>query len=227
METLVLLRHGQSEWNRDGRFAGWIDVALTPVGIEQARRAALFLRQGGHDFDRCYTSVLERATRTAAHCLEAMERRDLPTESTWRLNERHYGALHGQSKDAIAKEFGQEQLRAWRRDYATRPPPSLPAAGALFQRDARYAGVPIPDAESQADTVRRVSPFWRDSLRPALGQGLRCLVVAHGTSLRALVKIVCGMSGADIERLEIPNCAPLLIEFEASGRGKRPYCLHD
>jgi 2,3-bisphosphoglycerate-dependent phosphoglycerate mutase len=227
MKSLVLMRHGQSEWNSDGRFAGWMDVDLTSTGIEQARRAGAFMRQQGLEFDRCYTSVLQRATHTARHCLDAMGRRDIPTETHWRLNERHYGALHGLGKEAVARAFGAAQLQLWRRGYATRPPPARTTDNETFRRDPRYAGVQVPDSESQADTVARVLPFWKDVLQPALGDGTRALVVAHGTSLRALVRLVCGTSEFEMETREFPNGVPFVIDFGPDDRAIPPYSLYE
>jgi 2,3-bisphosphoglycerate-dependent phosphoglycerate mutase len=227
MNPLVLLRHGQSEWNRDGRFAGWMDVRLTSAGIEQAHLAGTFMRRQGFDFDRCHTSVLQRATQTACHCLDAMRHRGIPTERHWRLNERHYGALHGLSRNAVARDFGAEQLRRWRRSYDTRPPPASAADTARFHHDPSYAAVPVPDSESQADTVKRVQPFLKQVLRPDLATGTRALVIAHGSSLRALIKLMCGISVSDVAPLEIPNGIPLIVEFTSSGRAKPPYRLYE
>jgi 2,3-bisphosphoglycerate-dependent phosphoglycerate mutase len=176
---------------------------------------------------RCYTSVLKRATHTAWECLDAMDRCWLPSERSWRLNERHYGALHGLSKAAVASEFGAEQLRLWRRSYGTRPPASSQAEMEIFGRDPRYASVPIPSSESLSDTVDRVRPFWKHAIRPALASGHRALVVAHGTSLRALIMILCNTRRLQIARLEIPNGVPLVIEFDAEDQAKPPYGLYE
>ncbi len=227
MHPLVLLRHGQSEWNWDGRFAGWMDVVLTATGIEQARRAGAFMRQHGLEFDRCYTSVLQRAAHTASSCLESMGSGEVPIEHHWRLNERHYGALHGLDKEAVAREFGEAQLRRWRRSYATRPPAASATDTEGFRRDPRYANAPVPVAESQADTVSRVEPFLKKVLRPALASGTRTLIVAHGTSLRALVKLLCGISGAEMSVIEFPNGIPFMMEFGSDGRAMPPYGLYE
>jgi 2,3-bisphosphoglycerate-dependent phosphoglycerate mutase len=227
MEPLVLLRHGQSEWNLEGRFAGWVDVALTSAGVEQARRAGRFLRQQGFDFDCCYTSVLKRATHTAWECLDARDRCWLPTERSWRLNERHYGALHGLRKAAVESEFGAEQLRLWRRSFGTRPPASAPGDRDGFLHDPRYAAISVPSSESLADTVDRVLPFWKQAIRPMLAAGGRALVVAHGTSLRALIRILCNTNASEIAKLEVPNGVPLIVEFDAGGHARPPYCLHE
>jgi 2,3-bisphosphoglycerate-dependent phosphoglycerate mutase len=222
MTRLVLLRHGESEWNHEGRFAGWIDVALNATGIEQARRAGSGMRAEGLDFDVCYTSVLKRATHTAWHCLDAMDRTWLPVTRSWRLNERHYGALHGLNKSACAREFGEEQLRLWRRSYATRPPVADGADTIRFDAERRYRGVPIPVTESLQDTVARVRVFWEESIRPAVESGSRVLVVAHGTSLRALVKILRDVPEDEIARMEIPNGVPLVFNVEHEGRDRLP-----
>lgn len=227
MGSLVLLRHGQSEWNQDDRFAGWVDIPLTPLGVEQARKAGIFMRQHRLDFDACYTSVLKRATHTAWHCLDAMERTWLPTVHSWRLNERHYGALHGLSKLEMASQFGDEQVRRWRRSYSTRPPAASAEDCARFGADPRYAGVEVPASESMADTVARLRPFWSQAIRPALNAGARTLVVAHGTSLRALIKILCNVSATEIASLEIPNGVPLVTEVDKGGRAHYPSPLYD
>ncbi|MBB3181081.1 2,3-diphosphoglycerate-dependent phosphoglycerate mutase [Variovorax sp. Sphag1AA] len=227
MAPLVLLRHGQSEWNLDNRFAGWMDVGLTATGVEQAQRTGAFMRQHGMKFDRCYTSVLKRAAQTARFCLESMASGDIPIEHHWRLNERHYGALHGLGKEAVAREFGEVQLRLWRRSYATRPPAASDLETDAFRRDPRYAEASVPTSESQADTVVRVEPFLKKVLRPALASGTRTLIVAHGTSLRAVVKLLCGISGSDMLKLEFPNGIPFLIEFGPTGRAMLPYGLHE
>jgi 2,3-bisphosphoglycerate-dependent phosphoglycerate mutase len=214
MATVVLLRHGESEWNQDDRFAGWEDVALTAKGAEQARRAGTCMRRQGIEFDVCYTSLLRRATHTAWHCLEAMDRSWLPIERSWRLNERHYGALQGLSRSDTARRFGPEQVRLWRRSYATRPPQASAAATALLARDPRYAGVAIPSGESLEDTVARVSTFWEQTLRPSVLAGRTVMAVAHGTSLRGLLMIVTGRSEEDIVRTEIPNGVPIVMDLD-------------
>ncbi|QDL38697.1 2,3-bisphosphoglycerate-dependent phosphoglycerate mutase [Rhodoferax sediminis] len=225
MTNLVLLRHGESEWNREGRFAGWVDVALTATGIEQARRAGITLRDRLFDFDLCYTSVLRRATHTAWHCLDAMDRTWLPTIRSWRLNERHYGALHGLNKAATANAYGEEQVRLWRRSYDTRPP-ALSAAGTRsFTADRRYADMHVPASESVEDTVARVLPFLEQFIRPSVSSGTRALVVAHGTSLRAMIKILCGLTPSEIVRTEISNGVPLVVELDKWGKARRSYSL--
>ena len=227
MGTLVLLRHGQSEWNQDDRFAGWVDIGLTPLGVTQARTAGAFLKQHGLGFDVCYTSVLQRATHSAWHCLDAMDRSWLPVVRSWRLNERHYGALHGLSKVAMASQYGDEQVRRWRRSYSTRPPAASAEDCAGFRGDPRYAEAEVPASESLADTVMRLRPFWTQAIRPALHEGARSLVVAHGTSLRALIKILCGVSTAEIASLEIPNGVPLVTEVDRSGKTPYPIALYE
>lgn len=229
MTKLVLLRHGESEWNQDDRFAGWVDVALTPSGIVQAREAGLSLRALGLDFDRVHTSVLRRTTQTAWHCLDAMDRTWLPTERTWQLNERHYGALQGLNKTDTVQRFGEAQVRQWRRSYTTRPPPQPLGAMRRLAEDRRYADIDVPASESLADTVARVGAYWEAVLRPAVVSGARILVVAHGTSLRALIKILCDLSESAIVRVEIPNGEPLVIEIDATRPSDlpAPLRLHD
>ncbi|MEJ8850745.1 2,3-bisphosphoglycerate-dependent phosphoglycerate mutase [Variovorax rhizosphaerae] len=216
MTKIVLLRHGESEWNQDDRFAGWVDVALTPRGVDQARHAGLSMQASGLDFDRVYTSVLRRTTQTAWHCLDAMDRTWLPAERSWQLNERHYGALQGLNKSDTTQRFGEAQVRQWRRSYATRPPPQSADAMRLLAEDRRYAGIDVPASESLADTVVRVAAYWNAVVRPAAASGARALVIAHGTSLRALIKILCDVSEATIVRIEIPNGVPLVIDLDAA-----------
>lgn len=225
--TLVLLRHGQSEWNREGRFAGWMDVPLTPLGGQQARNAGRFMQQHGMDFDLCFTSVLARATHSAWHCLDAMDRTWLPTVRSWRLNERHYGALHGLSKADMVEQFGSAQVQRWRRGYATRPPPEGADGTARFSADPRYTGVAVPASESMADTVTRLRPFWTHEIRPALNAGARVLVVAHGTSLRALIKLSSGVSAGEMTSIDVPNGVPMVTEVDRAGYGRRPVPLYD
>ncbi|RID98783.1 2,3-diphosphoglycerate-dependent phosphoglycerate mutase [Simplicispira hankyongi] len=230
MHKLVLIRHGESTWNLDNRFTGWTDVDLTDTGIEQAKNAGRLLREEGYEFDLTCTSVLKRAIHTLWHCLDAMERQWLPVTKSWRLNERHYGALQGLNKGETAKKYGDDQVLIWRRSYDT-PPPALDAADERSERsDLRYAGLAegeVPLTECLKDTVARVMPFWNDTLAPAIRSGQRVMVAAHGNSIRALVKYLDGISDADIVGLNIPNGIPLVYELDANLKPLRSYYLGD
>ncbi len=219
MYQLVLIRHGESTWNMENRFTGWTDVDLTPLGIEQAKNAGRLLKAAGFDFDVAYTSMLKRATRTLWHVLDEMDRTWLPVVHSWRLNERHYGALQGLNKSDMARQYGEAQVLAWRRSYDT-PPPALDAADARCERsDARYARLKpnqVPLSECLKDTVDRVMPFWNEALAPALKSGRRLVLAAHGNSIRALVKYLDGISEQDIVGLNIPNGIPLVYELDAA-----------
>jgi 2,3-bisphosphoglycerate-dependent phosphoglycerate mutase len=216
MHKLVLIRHGESTWNLDNRFTGWTDVDLTPTGIEQAKSAGRLLRAEGYEFDVAYTSVLKRATRTLWHVLDEMDRTWLPVVNSWRLNERHYGALQGLDKSETAKKYGDAQVLMWRRSYDTAPP-ALEATDPRSERsDLRYAKLApeqIPLTECLKDTVARVMPFWKEALAPALKAGKRVVVAAHGNSIRALVKYLDNISDSDIVGLNIPNGIPLVYEL--------------
>ncbi len=230
MHKLVLIRHGESTWNLENRFTGWTDVELTPTGIEQAGNAGRLLAAEGYEFDRCHTSVLKRATHTLWHCLDAMDRTWLPVQHSWRLNERHYGALQGLNKADMAKQYGDEQVLVWRRSYDT-PPPALDAADPRSERgDIRYAHLEpgqVPLTECLKDTVARVLPYWHEAIAPDLRAGRRVLVAAHGNSIRALVKYLDGISDADIVGLNIPNGIPLVYELDAELKPLRRYYLGD
>ena len=230
MHRIVLLRHGESVWNMENRFTGWTDVDLTPRGAEEARRAGQVLKDAGLVFDCAYTSVLKRAIWTLWHALDEMDRTWLPIVNSWRLNERHYGALQGLNKAETAKQYGDEQVLIWRRSYDT-PPPPLPADDPRGQRhDPRYAGLnpaDIPLTECLKDTVARVLPYWNDELAPAIRSGKRLLVSAHGNSMRALVKYLDGISDADIVGLNIPNGIPLVYELDADLKPIKSYYLGD
>ncbi len=219
MYQLVLIRHGESTWNLENRFTGWTDVDLTPLGLEQAKNAGRLLKAAGFDFDVAYTSMLKRATRTLWHVLDEMDRTWLPVVHSWRLNERHYGALQGLNKSDMARQYGEAQVLAWRRSYDT-PPPALDAADARCERsDARYARLKpnqVPLSECLKDTVDRVMPFWNEALAPALKSGRRLVLAAHGNSIRALVKYLDGVSEQDIVGLNIPNGMPLVYELDAA-----------
>lgn len=216
MKTLVLLRHGESTWNRDNRFTGWTDVDLTERGVAQARRAGQQLAHDGLHFDVAYTSVLKRAIRTLWIALDELDEMWIPVHRSWRLNERHYGALQGLNKAETAKKYGDEQVLVWRRSYDT-PPPALDAGDERFPgSDPRYADLnsgDIPRTECLEDTVARFLPYWHETIAPQVRAGKRVIIVAHGNSLRALVKYLDGVSDADIVSLNIPTGVPLVYEL--------------
>ncbi len=229
MHKLVLIRHGQSQWNQENRFTGWADVDLTPQGIEEARAAGRLLKREGYQFDLAHASVLTRAVRTLWHVLDAMGTIWLPIVTDWRLNERHYGALTGLNKAETAARYGNEQVYVWRRSYDT-PPPPIAAQDNHFAADPRYAGLApgqIPLAECLKDTVARVLPYWHEVLAPAVRDGHTVLVAAHGNSMRALCKYLDGISDADIAALNIPNGVPLVYEFDDAMRPLRHFYLGD
>jgi 2,3-bisphosphoglycerate-dependent phosphoglycerate mutase len=214
MPKLVLLRHGESDWNRENRFTGWTDVDLSPKGIEEARAAGRALKTGGYRFDLAFTSVLKRAIRTLWIALDELDQLWLPVTKDWRLNERHYGNLQGLNKAEMAAKFGEKQVLVWRRSYDV-PPDPLPAADPRSEaKDPRYAGTKVPATECLKDTVERVVPYWESAIVPAIRSGKRVLVAAHGNSLRALVKHLDNISDADIMPLNIPTGIPLVYELD-------------
>ena len=230
MHKLVLIRHGESTWNLENRFTGWTDVDLTPLGIEQAKQAGRLLKAEGYDFDVAYTSVLKRATRTLWHTLDELDRTWLPVVHSWRLNERHYGALQGLNKAETAKKYGDEQVLIWRRSYSVPPPPLEPNDPRSERGDPRYAKLAagqMPLTECLKDTVARVLPFWNESMAPAIRAGRRLVVAAHGNSIRALVKYLDGISDDDIVGLNIPNGIPLVYELDDELKPLRHYYLGD
>ena len=230
MHKLVLIRHGESTWNLKNRFTGWADVPLTDTGVAQAKQAGKLLAENGFVFDQAYTSVLKRAIHTLWHGLDAMDCPWLPVESTWRLNERHYGALQGLNKSETVQQYGSEQVLVWRRSYDT-PPPALTADDPRSERsDRRYAALEptdVPLTECLKDTIKRVMPFWQESVAPAITAGKRVLIVAHGNSLRALIKYLDQVSDTNIVGLNIPNGIPLVYELDAALRPTRHYYLGD
>lgn len=225
---LVLLRHGQSVWNKNNRFTGWTDVELSEQGVAEAGAAGRAMAEAGLDFDLCYTSVLKRAIKTLWLALESMDRMWLPVHHNWRLNERHYGALQGLNKAETAKKYGDEQVFIWRRSFDTRPP-SLDADDARqSQSDPRYAGLAsgeVPRTESLKDTIARVLPYWHDAIAPQLRAGKRVLIAAHGNSLRGLIKYLDDVSDEDIPKLEIPTGIPLVYELDHQLRPTAHYYL--
>ena len=217
MIDLVLLRHGESVWNRENRFTGWTDVDLTARGAEEARRAGRLLAREGHAFDVAYTSLLKRAIRTLWLVLDEMDLMWIPVHRSWRLNERHYGALQGLDKAQTAARFGDAQVLAWRRGYSTPPPALEPGDERHPRSDPRYAALAddeLPPAECLRDTVARFLPFWHDRLVPDLRAGKRMLIAAHGNSLRALIKHLDGMSDDEIVGLNIPTGVPLVYRLD-------------
>jgi len=230
MHKLVLMRHGESQWNLENRFTGWTDVDLTDTGREQARKAGELLKKEGFTFDLAYTSVLKRAIRTLWIALDAMDAMYTPVGVNWRLNERHYGALQGLNKSETAAKYGDEQVLIWRRAYAIAPEP-LDLDDERHPRfDSRYAKIPadqLPATECLKDTVARVLPFWNDSIAPAIRAGRNVLIAAHGNSLRALIKHLDNVSDDDIVNLNIPTGQPLVYELDDDLRPIRHYYLGD
>ncbi|TDJ17909.1 MAG: 2,3-diphosphoglycerate-dependent phosphoglycerate mutase [Gammaproteobacteria bacterium] len=219
MKILVLLRHGESTWNRENRFTGWTDVDLTERGVAQARRAGQQLGEEGLRFDVAHTSVLKRAIRTLWIVLDELDQMWIPVHRSWRLNERHYGALQGLNKAETAREYGDSQVLLWRRSYDT-PPPALDSSDERFPgSEPRYAGLDprdIPLTECLADTVARFLPLWHEVIAPDVRAGKRVIIVAHGNSLRALVKYLDDVSDQDIVSLNIPTGVPLVYELDDS-----------
>ena len=213
MPTLVLLRHGQSQWNLENRFTGWWDVDLSDQGVAEATAAGALLKERGVDFDRCFTSVQTRAIRTLHLLLREMDRLWLPVTKDWRLNERHYGGLTGLNKQEMIDKVGPEQVQIWRRSFDVPPPPMPDDSPYDVSRDRRYAGIDIPRTESLKDTIARVLPYFQAEIAPALRAGERVLVSAHGNSLRALEKHLSNIAEDDIVGLEIPTGEPIVYEL--------------
>lgn len=227
---MVLLRHGESVWNKENRFTGWTDVGLSDRGIEEAVEAGRVLRREGFTFDAAYTSVLKRAIKTLWLALEEMDLMWIPVHNHWRLNERHYGALQGLSKAEMAERHGEEQVQLWRRSYDVRPPALDPSDRRNPAKDPRYAQLPpeqLPLTECLKDTVERMLPYWHETIAPAVRSGRRVLISAHGNSLRALVKHLDGVSDQDIVGLNIPTGIPLVYELDADLRPRARYYLAD
>jgi 2,3-bisphosphoglycerate-dependent phosphoglycerate mutase len=220
MTHLALLRHGQSQWNLENRFTGWVDVDLTEKGEAEARRAGELLGESGVAFDKLFTSVQTRAIRTGSLALDAAKLAWLPVERSWRLNERHYGALTGLDKAETAAKHGEEQVKVWRRSYDV-PPPPLEAGGAYdLSSDRRYTGVSVPETESLKLTLERVQPYWDAAIAPELRTGKNLIIAAHGNSLRAIVKHLFHVPDSEIVHVEIPTGNPLLIELDAQLKPK-------
>jgi 2,3-bisphosphoglycerate-dependent phosphoglycerate mutase len=213
MPTLVLLRHGQSQWNLENRFTGWWDVDLSAAGVAEARAAGALLRDQGFDFDLCFTSVLTRAIRTLHLVLHEMDRLWLPVAKDWHLNERHYGALTGLNKAEMIDQVGEAQVKIWRRSYDVPPPPLAPDSPYDISGDRRYADVRVPRTESLKDTIARTLPYYEAEIAPALKAGKRVLVAAHGNSLRGIIKYLSNIGDEDIVGLEIPTGEPIVYEL--------------
>jgi 2,3-bisphosphoglycerate-dependent phosphoglycerate mutase len=219
MTFIALLRHGQSQWNLENRFTGWVDVDLTPEGEAQARRSGALLAESGVPFDKLYTSVQTRAIRTGNLALDAAKLAWLPVERSWRLNERHYGALTGLNKAETAAKHGDAQVTIWRRSYDV-PPPPLEGGEFDLSNDRRYAGVDVPKTESLKLTLERVLPYWDERIAPDLRVGKNLIVAAHGNSLRAIMKHLFAVADDQIVHVEMPTGNPLLIELDASLKPK-------
>lgn len=230
MHRLVLLRHGESTWNRENRFTGWTDVDLNDKGLEEAHEAGRLLAAEGMSFDIAFTSVLKRAIRTCWIVLDGLDQLWIPMERNWRLNERHYGALQGLNKAETAARHGEEQTLIWRRSYDIPPPPLSPDDPRHPSSDPRYAALSpdeLPASESLKDTVVRFLPYWKETIAPTIQSGRRVLITAHGNSLRALVKYLDGISDADIVGLNIPTGIPLVYELNDDLSPIRHFYLGD
>ncbi|ANC86605.1 2,3-diphosphoglycerate-dependent phosphoglycerate mutase [Sphingomonas sp. NIC1] len=227
MPRLVLIRHGQSAWNLENRFTGWWDVDVTDKGAAEARVAGELMAAKGLDFDMTFTSLQTRAIKTLNLALEAMGRLWLPVEKDWRLNERHYGGLTGLDKAETAAKHGDEQVHIWRRSFDIPPPPLEAGSAYDLSQDRRYAGIAIPQTESLKDTIARVLPYWEQRIAPALKDGQRVLISAHGNSLRALVKHLSGISDDDITSLEIPTGQPIVYDLDADLNATDRYYLNE
>jgi 2,3-bisphosphoglycerate-dependent phosphoglycerate mutase len=225
MPTLVLLRHGQSQWNLENRFTGWWDVDLSVAGVDEARAAGRLLSERGFDFDCCFTSVLTRAIRTLHLVLHEMDRLWLPATKDWRLNERHYGGLTGLNKQEMIDKVGAEQVKIWRRSYDIPPPPLPDDSPYSVRDDRRYAGIEVPHTESLKDTIARAVPYYEREIAPALSSGKRVLVSAHGNSLRGIIKYLSNISDEDIVALEIPTGEPIVYELADDLSVERRYYL--
>lgn len=216
MKKIILIRHGESTWNKENRFTGWADVELTPQGKQEAREAGKRLLAAGYEFDLAFTSVLKRAQDTLKEILQEMQLETIPIIKSWQLNERHYGSLTGLNKAEIAKKYGEDQVHIWRRSYDIPPPPMSENEAKIFKDDKRYADLSaeqFPLTECLKDTVNRVLPFWHRSVVPMLLDGRQIIIAAHGNSLRGLVKYLSGISDENIISLNIPNGIPLVYEL--------------
>ncbi|WP_438728292.1 2,3-diphosphoglycerate-dependent phosphoglycerate mutase [Parasphingorhabdus sp. DH2-15] len=227
MPQLVLIRHGQSQWNLENRFTGWWDVDVTEKGAAEARAAGVLMREKGLEFDQCFTSLQTRAVKTLNMALEEMDRLWLPVEKDYRLNERHYGGLTGLNKQETRDKHGDEQVHIWRRSFDTPPPPMDADSPFQMSDDPRYAGIDVPLAESLKNTIERVLPYWEERIAPDLKAGKRVLISAHGNSLRALVKHLSGISDDDITGLEIPTGQPIVYDLDDALNARERYYLSE
>ena len=230
MYKIVLLRHGESEWNKENRFTGWTDVDLSDKGVEEAKAGGKLMKEAGFKFDLAYTSVLKRAIRTLTFALEEMDQLWIPVVKTWRLNERHYGALQGLNKAETAKKYGDEQVHIWRRSYDIQPPALTSDDDRFPGKDRRYADLTkeeLPLTECLKDTVARFLPFWHESVAPAIKSGKQIIIAAHGNSLRALVKYLDNIPESEIVELNIPTGIPLVYELDQDLKPIRHYYLGD
>ncbi|HHE33196.1 MAG TPA: 2,3-diphosphoglycerate-dependent phosphoglycerate mutase [Chlorobaculum parvum] len=230
MKKLVLLRHGESQWNRENRFTGWVDIDLSDKGREEAKAAGQLLKGEGFEFDMAFTSVLKRAIRTLWTVLDQMDMMWIPVTRSWRLNERHYGALQGLNKAETAQRHGDEQVLIWRRSYDTPPPALEPSDERWPGKDRRYADLTaeqLPATECLKDTVARFLPYWHETIAPQIRGGKRVIITAHGNSLRALVKYLDNISDEDIVGLNIPTGIPLVYELDDNLKPIRSYYLGD
>ncbi|WOE75594.1 2,3-diphosphoglycerate-dependent phosphoglycerate mutase [Alterisphingorhabdus coralli] len=227
MPQLVLIRHGQSQWNLENRFTGWWDVDVTEKGAAEARAAGVLMREKGLDFDQCFTSLQTRAIKTLNLALEEMQRLWLPVEKDYRLNERHYGGLTGLNKQETRDKHGDEQVHIWRRSFDTPPPPMEAGSQYDLSADRRYAGISVPASESLKNTIERVLPYWEARIAPELKAGKRILISAHGNSLRALVKHLSGISDNDITGLEIPTGQPIVYDLDDDLNERERYYLSE
>ncbi len=227
MPTLVLLRHGQSQWNLENRFTGWWDVDLTELGETEAKAAGVLLKERGFDFDCCFTSVLTRAIRTLDFMLGEMDRLWLPVTKDWRLNERHYGGLTGLNKQEMIDKVGAEQVTIWRRSFDIPPPPLDEGSACDVSADRRYSGIDVPNSESLKDTIGRAVPFFNAEIAPALSAGKRVAVVAHGNSLRGIIKHLSNIGDEEIVGLEIPTGQPIAYDLADDLSVKDRYYLSE
>lgn len=230
MKKLVLLRHGESEWNKENRFTGWTDVDLSEKGHEEAAQAGKLLKEQGYTFDKAYTSYLKRAIHTLNHVLDELDENYIPVEKTWKLNERHYGALQGLNKADTAKKYGDEQVKIWRRSFDVLPPALSPDDERAPKNQPHYAKVnpdELPLTESLKTTIDRVIPYYEEIIKPDIENGENVIIAAHGNSLRALVKYLDNMSNEDVLNLNIPTGVPLVYEFDDDMNVLNHYYLGD
>lgn len=227
MPQLILLRHGQSQWNLENRFTGWWDVDVTEKGIEEAKAAGRLMKEKAIESDLCFTSLQSRAIKTLNLALEEMDRLWLPVEKNYRLNERHYGGLTGLNKQETRDKHGDDQVHIWRRSFDTPPPPMAADSDYQMSSDPRYAGIEVPATESLKDTIARVLPYWKTRIAPELQAGKRVIISAHGNSLRALVKHLSGISDDEITGLEIPTGQPIIYDLDDDLNEKERYYLSE